>query len=188
MCSVTGKIASIVQRKSSCRHQQFNVTHEFKGHKSQTWKNFSFSSASFNSSSTWSTKFDSGNSTSAKHGWNTNMHRCKKWKFDGKHDHTADLQITFKKELTCAAQVDTRALMRSRCISMVSVSAICSARHNSRTTCNKWFHLRVNTTDRAAPGNVICLQQTHKIQGWEMKIFNNSFQMRHTVPHRWKKY
>lgn len=89
-----------------------------------------------------------------------------------------------KKELTCAAQVDTRALMRSRCISMVSVSAICSARHNSRTTCNKWFHLRVNTTDRAAPGNVICLQQTHKIQGWEMKIFNNSFQMRHTVPHR----
>lgn len=38
------------------------------------------------------------------------------------------------KDLTCAAQVDTRALILFRCISMVSLSVICSVRHNSRTT------------------------------------------------------
>lgn len=41
------------------------------------------------------------------------------------------------KDLTCAAQVDTRALILFRCISMVSLSVICSVRHNSRTTWNK---------------------------------------------------
>lgn len=42
----------------------------------RTWKYLSFSSGSFNNSSTWSTKVDSGNSTSAKHGWSENTHRC----------------------------------------------------------------------------------------------------------------
>lgn len=57
-----------------------------------------------------------------------------------------------KKERTCAVQVEMRLLIRSRCMSTVSLSVICLDRHNSRTTCNNtWLRLRVNQTDRAAP-------------------------------------
>lgn len=48
------------------------------------------------------------------------------------------------KDLTCAAQVDTRALILFRCISMVSLSVICSVRHNSRTTWNKILLIKKN--------------------------------------------
>lgn len=122
--------------------------------KRQTWKNLSFSSWSFISNSTWSTKLDSGNSTSAKHGWQKNMYRRslseEERQADGKHSHAVN--HLWEGELTCAAHVDTRALILSRCISMLSASVTGSARHNSRTTCNKWFHLRVKLNWQISAG------------------------------------
>lgn len=41
-----------------------------------------------------------------------------------------------EQQLTCAAQVDTRLLILSRCMSTVSLSVTCSDRHNSSTTYN----------------------------------------------------
>lgn len=60
------------------------------------------------------------------------------------------------KDPTCAAQVDTRALILFRCISMVSLSVICSVRHNSRTTWNKILLIKKTLTksnySRDSPG------------------------------------
>lgn len=125
----------------------------------QTWKNLSFSSGSFNNNSTWSTKLDSGNSTSAKDGWKkkklkiTSCNLGRKKKNNRRETMTRLLAyralVFLLKDLTCAAQVDTRALILFRCISMVSLSVICSVRHNSRTTWNKILLIKKKTLTKS---------------------------------------
>lgn len=131
----------------------------------QTWKNLSFSSGSFNNNSTWSTKLDSGNSTSAKDGWKTKL-KITSCNLGRKNNNNwrenmtrllAYIALVFLlKDLTCAVQVDTRALILFRCISMVSLSVICSVRHNSRTTWNKILLIKKTLTksnySRDSPG------------------------------------
>ena len=56
---------------------------------------------------------------------------------------TPETQMSHLNKLTCAAHADTRALIRSRCISTDSISVICSDRHSSRTTCKKCFFFRI---------------------------------------------
>lgn len=132
----------------------------------QTWKNLSFSSGSFNNNSTWSTKLDSGNSTSAKDGWKKKKLKITSCNLGRKNNNNRRETMTrllayralvfLLKDLTCAAQVDTRALILFRCISMVSLSVICSVRHNSRTTWNKILLIKKTLTksnySRDSPG------------------------------------